>query len=972
MTRLHGFEKRREEHILEIGCTAWLYRHEKTGAELLSLAGEDENKVFGVSFRTPPADSTGIAHIMEHSVLCGSRKYPVKAPFLEMLKSSLNSFLNAMTFPDKTVYPVASTNLQDFYNLVEVYLDAVFHPRITREILEQEGWHYELESPEALLIYKGVVFNEMKGSYSSPENRVYRLSQQSIYPDTTYGVDSGGDPKEIPKLTYDAFKAFHERCYHPSNAQFFFYGDDDPEKRLEILNAVLEEFSAIDVDTRVPLQPRFDAPRKSTVPLPASEKDQNERQARVTVNWMLDAIKDPEKALAWTILHEILVGTIASPLRKALIDSRLGDDLTATGLNSSLQQMRFGAGLKGINPDDTDKVEALILQTLSQLAEHGIDPMTVESSLNTVEFRLRENNAGHYPRGLRVMFWALQFWNYGHDPFASLAWAKPLESLKTRLSNGERLFEALIRKELVDNHHRTTLIFTPDSDLSTREAREEREQLDQVKAAMTAGEIQGVIEETRRLKELQQAPDSPEALASIPRLTLKALPKKQPFIPAEISEHAGAQILTHDLPANGVVYIDIALDLRKLPADLLPYTGLLKCALLETGTAGQTMVELLQRIGRSTGGLSSHHWTSSIIGSEHGAARLLIRAKSTPEKAGELVSILTDVLLAARLDERARVEQIIGEERAHMEARLVPAGSQIATTRMGTSLTEAGWAAEQINGVSYLSLLREISAKLKENSAEVCKRLAQMRDLLVRRDAMVFNITGEASDLRRVEPEIARLVEAMPPGAVDQPEWLTPKLPRFEGLTMPAKVNYVVKGENLHQLGHKAGGSALVSTHWLRGAWLWEKIRVQGGAYGGFCTLDMRSGNFNFASYRDPNLLETIAIYDGAAAFLRSIADSEADLERAMIGTIGVIDTYHLPDAKGLFSLMRHVAGEGYDRLQTIRDEVLSTKSADIRAFADALDAVATHGRVVVLGSEEAIQSANAQLDDRFTLTKVL
>ncbi len=973
MTVSHGFQLQREKELQEIGCVARLYVHQKTGAELLSLIGDDENKVFGVSFRTPPADSTGIAHILEHSVLCGSRKYPVKAPFLEMLKSSLNTFLNAMTYPDKTVYPVASINLQDFYNLVDVYLDAVFHPRITPDTLKQEGWHYELDAPGAPLIYKGVVFNEMKGSYSSPDDRVYRLSKRSLFPDTTYGVDSGGDPRDIPNLTFDAFKSFHQRLYHPSNAKFFFYGDDDPEKRLEILDALLSEFSHLDVDSAVPLQQRYNAPRKMHFPLPVGAAEEGERQARITINWMLDEAKSVEESLALGILSDILVGSPAAPLRKALIDSRLGDDITGTGLMSSLRQGQFGAGLKGVDPDDADKIETLILDTLGKLADEGIDPLTVEASVNSAEFRLRENNTGSYPRGLGTMLRALQYWNYDRDPLEPLSWQGPFDALKARLEGSERVFEGMVRNLLLDNQHRTAVLFTPDPDLAQREVDDERARLDAVRAGMSEDDVEAVIDQTRDLKRKQETPDTPEALATLPRLTLKDLEPKIAPIPIETGELSGARIVTHDLPTNGVVYLDVALDIRRLPSGLLPYVGVFRRALLETGAGAYDMVQLSQRIGRATGGLSTSLWTSTMAGGEGPcAAGLFVRSKAIPERADELSAIVSDVLLDAKLDNRERIEQVVNEERAGLEARLVPGGSGIAGMRLRASLDEADWAAETMGGISYLIALRQMAADMKDNPATVLDALRQIRGILVRRDAMVFNVTAEAADIGRIEPVLARLIESMPSGAAERPDWLTPALPRFEGLTIPAKVNYVAKGESLPKLGHTPGGAALVASHWLRGAWLWDKVRVQGGAYGAFSALDLRSGTFNFASYRDPNLLETIAVYDGAGSFLRSIAGNAGDLERAIIGTIGLLDTYRLPDAKGFVSLQRHLAGDSDERQQTIRDEVLGTDAGGLRAFADALDAVAAHGRVVVLGSKDAIDGANAKLDDRFTVTKVL
>ncbi|HZW04311.1 MAG TPA: insulinase family protein, partial [Anaerolineaceae bacterium] len=416
----YGFELVRDEQIPEINSRVRLFRHTQTGAELLSVENDDENKVFGITFRTPPPDSTGVPHIMEHSVLNGSRKYPVKEPFVELLKGSLNTFLNAMTYPDMTSYPVASQNLQDFYNLIDVYLDAVFYPLISPHTLQQEGWHYELESPDGPMSFKGVVFNEMKGVYSSPDNLLEKHSQEKLFPDTPYGLDSGGDPAHIPDLTYAGFKRFHDLYYHPSNARIFFWGDDDPEQRLAILAEWLQEFERIEVHSEVPLQPAFDRPRRVQERYDPGEEAEDAK-SMLTVNWMLTEAGDPEETIALTVLQHILIGTPASPLRKALIDSGLGEDLAGSGLNTYMRQYAFATGLKGVQPENLERVERLILDTLRQLADDGIDPDTIAAALNTVEFRLREQNTGDYPRGLFSMLNALKAWLYDRDPLAMLA-----------------------------------------------------------------------------------------------------------------------------------------------------------------------------------------------------------------------------------------------------------------------------------------------------------------------------------------------------------------------------------------------------------------------------------------------------------------------------------------------------------------------------------------------------------------------
>ncbi len=432
MTITHGFELLRDEQIDEINTRARIWRHVKSGAELLSLENDDENKVFGISFSTPPADSTGVAHIMEHAVLGGSQKYQVKEPFVELVKGSLNTFLNAMTFSDKTIYPVASTNLQDFYNLVDVYLDAVFFPLITPNHLQQEGWHYELDKLDDPLKYKGVVFNEMKGVYSAPDSLLQRYSQQTLFPDNTYQYDSGGDPAAIPDLTYEQFKAFHDDYYQPSNSLIFMYGDDDPQERLRLLDEYLSQFEAIEVDSSVSLQTPFMEPRRFSYPytVEANQDNGQKPKAMVQVNWMLPEFEDPNLVMALSVLSYALVSTPASPLRKALIDSGLGEDVTGGGLSTYTRQMTFSIGMKGIEVGDEGKVESLIIDTLKQLAEDGIEPDMVAAAVNTIEFSLRENNTGSYPRGLSLMINSLNTWLHGRDPLLPMRYEAPLEALE--------------------------------------------------------------------------------------------------------------------------------------------------------------------------------------------------------------------------------------------------------------------------------------------------------------------------------------------------------------------------------------------------------------------------------------------------------------------------------------------------------------------------------------------------------------
>jgi presequence protease len=979
----HGFALIREQRLTEINSTARYYRHVNTGAELISLINTDENKVFGVSFGTPPADSTGVAHILEHSVLCGSRKYPIKEPFVELMKSSLNTFLNAMTFPDKTCYPVASQNVQDFYNLVDVYLDAVFHPRLTPHIFAQEGWHYELDAPEAPLAYKGVVFNEMKGNYSSPDSMLRELSQQSLYPDITYGLDSGGDPKHIPDLTYAQLKAFHARHYHPSNAKLFFYGDDDPDERLRLLDRYLGEFDRIEVDADVPLQPRFAAPKHLTrtyaagpaeePPPEAQDPPQSaSKESMISMNWMLDEIVDVETALGFDILEHILIGTAAAPLYKALIDSGLGDGLAGGGLDDGLRQPMFSIGLKGIDPANAEKIERLILDTIGTLAAVGIDPLTVEAALNTVEFHLRENNTGAFPRGIAFMLRSLRAWLHGRDPLTPLAFAAPLATVKARVAGGERYFEGLLRRHFVDNTHRTVMTLKPDPAQAEREAQEEQARLKAARARMNEGDIRAVVEETRTLKRMQEEPDSPEALATIPTLTLADLPRENKTTPIEVTSLRDTRVLYHDLFTNGVVYLDIGFDLHTLPAELLAYVPLFGRALIETGVGNDDFVRLSQRIGRSTGGIGPQRWTSTVPGSPTATAWLNLRGKALPEQTGELLAILQDILARARLDNRERFRQLVLEEKAALESRLVPAGSSYVNRRLRADFHEADWADEQMGGVSYLFFLRKLADAVETDWNGVLAALERIRSTLVDRAAMLCNVTAAAADWVRLKPQLADFLGALPRTAAKTAPWRVADSPRSEGLVMPTQVNYVGKGADLYREGVKPSGAHQVVRRYLGTSWLWDKVRVQGGAYGGQCMFDRHSGGFTFVSYRDPNLLATLDIYDRTADFLKGADLGEAELTRNIIGTIGEVDAYRLPDAKGFASMQRHLIGDTDAARQRMREEILATTAADIRNFGDAMAQLAAKGRVVVLGSEQAIEAANAERPGLLSVSRVM
>ncbi len=970
MKLTHGFELIDDQQIPELNTRARLWRHAKTGAELLSLENDDENKAFSINFRTPWNDSTGVAHIMEHSVLCGSQKYPVKEPFVELMKGSLNTFLNAFTYPDKTVYPVASTNLKDFYNLIDVYLDAVLHPSITPYTLMQEGWHYELDAPDGKISYKGVVFNEMKGAYSSPDGVMEEKGKSHLFPDTPYNHDSGGNPENIPDLTYEQFKKFHETFYHPSNARIFFYGDDDPEERLRIIEAAFQSYTAIKLNSQAPLQTPFKTPKFITEQYESS--DDPDAKAQVTVNWMLPEVTSMEESLGLRILEHILIGTPASPLRKALIDSGLGEDLAGTGLEANLRQMMVSVGLKGIEDADAARAEGLVLETLQLLAETGIDPQTIAASMNTVEFALRENNTASFPRGLAMMLGVMEDWNYGRDPIEALRFEAPLTAIKAKVSAGSGYFEGLIRKYLLDNQHRVMLLLMPDADLSARRLEVEEHRLDQERARMSSDEVNRFIDATRELHRRQETPDTPEALATIPMLQRSDLEPKIKTIPVEISQNGESTILYHDLSTNGILYLDLGFNLRALKQEYLPYIPVFSRALLETGTAEEDFVQLMQRIGQRTGGIYPSTFTSASRKAPDGAVWLFIRGKAMVSQTSDLLGILRDVLNNAQLHDRDRIRQIVLEEKAGMEAGLTNAGHRIVSARLKARYSQADWAAEVMGGIDQLFFLRKLLQQIDQNWAGVQIIFEEMRTLLLRQPYALCNATVDGASWNVVRGQVTDFLSALPAERLKVETWDPEAMPPSEGLTIPSQVNFVGKGANLYRSGYQLHGSSFVITPYLRGTYMWDKIRVQGGAYGGFSIFDNNSGAFSYVSYRDPNLDQSLAAYDQAGAFLRNLDINEAELTKAIIGAIGEIDAYQLPDAKGYTSLARYLIGIDDEERQRLRDEVLGTTAADFHKFGEVLDAARADSAVVVLGAAEAVQNSRLNQAGKMDIKKVM
>lgn len=942
----------------------------------------DENKSFGVTFTTPPSSSNGIAHIMEHSVLCGSRKYPIKEPFVELLKGSLNTFLNAFTYPDRTCYPVASCNEVDFYNLIDVYLDAVFYPRAIQDprVLSQEGWHYEVENPADPLSFKGVVFNEMKGVYSSSNSVMHRDVQHALFPDNVYSHDSGGDPAVIPKLDFVEFKTFHETFYHPSNGKFWFYGDDDPTKRLRIIDQFLNDFNKRPIEkaaVSVGVQSKWSSPRKALRRFAIGQEEKNENKHMVSVNWLLtDSWPDIDTMIGLQFLDYLLLGTTASPLRKALIDSKLGSSVVGGGMSDELMQAVFSVGLKDVRSDDatTGKVEAVVFSVLGQCQQNGFTEDQIAAAVNTIEFSLRENNTGSFPRGLGLMLRALPGWIYNDKPFEGLQFEKPLERLKSKIARKEPVFQELINSYFLNNFHRIDMIHEPCLSLLEEQVQKEKQELQKAKDSMTADQINTLIEQNKALKTFQETPDRAEALKCVPGLALSDLPLVGKTTPMEVKElkHC-ARVIMHDIFCNGVVYVDIGFDLSRVPGRLLYLLPLFSRGLKELGTHDMDFVALSQRIGKETGGISTSSGFSNTY-TERNMGYLRVKGKAINEKVPELFSIVKDMVLGVNLANADRFRQMAGESKSGMESAFTSSGHSFASSRIASKLTPVGWATEEMGGVNYYHHLQSLIKRIESDWMSVQRDLEELKTFILTANGLVVSVTADHAGIAKVLSAADSFLDSLPvrAGHVSQGMSFESSVPVLssnnEAYVVPGQVNYCGKGANLYKTFSARDklniGSISLITKYLGTSWLWDRVRVSGGAYGGFCSFNSLSGNFTYLSYRDPNLTQTLDVYDETAAFLRKASQTitQEELTKSIIGCIGDVDSYQLPDSRGASATRRLLLGDTEDARQLRREQILKATPSDFSAFADALEMVKRDGVVVVVGKKQDIISTDEAL----------
>lgn len=950
-----GFRLNRIERIEEINGTAYEMKHEKSGARLIYIDSPDSNKVFNIAFRTTPQDSTGVAHIMEHSVLCGSRKFPLKEPFVELVKGSLNTFLNAMTYPDKTMYPVASKNDKDFHNLMDVYLDAVFYPRAANdpEILMQEGWHYELENIDDELTYKGVVFNEMKGVYSSPDSILERELMHELFPDTTYGVDSGGNPDVIPELTYEGFQEFYRTHYHPSNSYIFLYGTMDIEEQLRFINdEYLSHFDAIEVDTEVTLQAPFNEGKIVTYPYSIGSDESIDNRTLHALAYVLPAVT-PERSLAFEVLTHALLTSPAAPLKQVLVKAGIGSDVSGYYLDSIRQPM-WAVHASGSNMDKQMELQSIVEATLTKLCEEGIDKELLEASLNSIEFALRENDFGGRPIGLAYVIRMMDNWLYGNDPLELLHYEEGLKNIRKGLHG--TYFEDLIRHSILENNHKALVSMYPECGLQEKKDRDVKEQLANIKSSMSQDELEAIVEQTKRLKIRQETPDSEEALASIPLLELSDL---NPYIEeVERRESTIGATKVHFVPTftKGINYVAYYFHLDGLTEEELFYADILSDIIGRIDTT-RPYADVAKDINLNLGGLSSDITAIAKDGKRDEFTPLMIvRSKALHAKLPDLCRIVNDVIHYADYSDVNRLTELVQENKAIWDNEAFRRGNTIVSQRVMAQVSKVG----KFRDAGNLGYYQKIS-ELATNPAALPllpDKLSDVARKIFRANNVEIMFVGE-------DGELAVFTELMTPLLS---EWSTESLPHNvlqltntfgnDGIATAGKVQYVAQGGNFIDHGFKHVGPMSVLETILRYEYLWIRIRVQGGAYGAFANF-FDDGNMIFCSYRDPNLVETYNVYKELPEYLRSFTLSDREMRKYIIGTMSGLDLPMTPALRGPRAMGIYFSGANIADKVEFRKQVIACKPEDIVALADVVESVLKDNHICSMGNETKIKESN-------------
>jgi Zn-dependent M16 (insulinase) family peptidase len=979
----YGFQVISQKELPEYRSTGIRLIHCETGAEVYHLYNKDQENLFSFTFRTPPYDNTGLPHILEHSVLAGSRRFPIKDPFVTLLKGSMQTFLNAFTFPDKTVYPASSMNEKDLFNLMLVYGDAVFSPLLKQELFKQEGHHLEfktIDDATSGLKIVGVVYNEMQGKYSSPEALTADWSYQSLFPGTPYGFDSGGDPVHIPELTYEAFVNFHKQYYHPSNCKIFLYGNIPTVKHLAFLQEnFLSQFSRLTIPSNIPLEPRWSSPRSLEITYPIKEGDPVNKKTNITVNWLTVPVTDPFRVIALEVLSEVLVGNAGSPLRKALVESKLGEDLSpSTGLETELKELVFTAGIRGTDPDCAGKTEALIIKTLENLRDNALDEQILQAAIQRVEFRNREIKGGMEPYALRLMRKTFRGWLHDGEPETTLEFNKWMKKLKQTIGEDKKFFTHLIEEHFVDNPHRSTLIVRPDPEHLHREGARLNQWLTNAENNLSAQEKKALVLSLKELRQFQEEPDPPEMINKIPFLKLQDLPRKVEVVPSkQIVLSQGVYSYFHNIFTNGVIYVDVAFDTHSLAEGSLTFLPLLGKAICGSGLPGITYDKVAQLLSLYTGGFTYQLAASGDIHQPlNKKAHIFFRIRTLKENLHETIDLLKRLLIEADFDDQERVKDLILEIKNEFKAAVIPHGHQFVSTRAGSRLSPAIKIQEHFEGIDQLFFLSELASGLEKNSDAVIATLKKIRKMLFTSTNATINVTAEESSFKEVRGELESIVTSLPKKAssdrVRQSTKEEKDPTKVESLIITSPVGYVAKAMYGARFGSPENGYEAVLSHFLRTGYLWEKIRMRGGAYGAFAVPQGTEGVFIFSSYRDPNIIDTLNAFRDSLDYAYQGNIDADQIEKAIIGSVGKDEKPLDPGEKGFTNFKRKLYGITDDLRQKRREYILSVNRTSLALAAEKLMNQFDNGYAVVMSNEKAIEAAGDQLNElKNNITKI-
>ena len=963
----HGFKLKEKRTLHEINAEALIFEHDVTKAKLIKLICDDDNKVFAIGFRTPPDNSTGVPHIIEHSVLCGSRKFDTKEPFVELVKSSLNTFLNAMTYPDKTIYPIASRNEKDFYNLMDVYLDAVFYPNIYKheEIFMQEGWSYKLENKDDELKYNGVVYSEMKGVYSSPDSYLYRQIPKIALSNTQYSNNSGGDPDYITDLSYEEFIAFHKKYYHPSNSYIFLYGDGDTDKELSFINDnYLKDFTYQEIDSEIKDEKEYESTREAVIEYGIGKDEDDKEKTYLNMNFIVDKSSNNELYFAFEILSHMLLTSSGAPLKKELLDKKVAKSVTGE-YDNGMNQTMFTIIAKNSEESKKEEFKNIIFAKLEELVENGIDKDVIEASVNKVEFALREAESYGYPKGLIYYSKIMDSYLYGGDPLCHLQYEDVFKKIRSEMFNG--YFEGLIKKYILENKNISLIVMKPHKGLNEEKEAKLKEKLKDIKNKMSDEELEEVIAKGKKLLERQNTPDKKENLDKIPSLSLEDINKKAEIVPTELRRNNGTDIIYHGFNTNKIAYVSLNFKSKCIAAEDVSYIRLLSDIIGKLNTEKYDYVKLNNVVNINIGEVS---FTPTAFNDYSGNDRgfnpyFSIKFKSLMNNTEKSLEIIEEIIMKTIYNDKERLKQIIGDLKSRLQSMIIQNGHMVTYRRMLSYLSDKGAYDEKLYGLSYYKFICSINDSIEKDDFSVADKLKETAEKIFNRENLIASFSGDEEDYNLVSKQIADFAGHLRNETVKSYSYDKKAGKLNEGILTQGEVNYVGKG-GIFDRSRYTGALNVLETI-LSYDYLWNTVRVKGGAYGVF-SLFRRDGSAAFLSYRDPNINKTINAYDGVPGYLENFDVDEKQMTKYVIGTISKLDQPLSNSSKADHGDACYFSKITGNMIQREREQVINTDVTTIRGFKNLIESILSEQCICALGNENKIK--NDSIFDNFVSVK--